>query len=260
MSDLHWKTAITKIEPNKILLRGYPIHELMGKVSYAEMVYLVIKGELPSKEIGEIIQAMITSSIDHGATPPSVLAAITTASTGAPLNAALASGILSISRFHGGAIEECMNILIKSVKLKEEKNYDKDTAAKEIVKSYREKKAKISGFGHRIHTEDPRTKKLFQMVDDYNIAGKYVEMARAMEKAVAESLGKKLPINVDGAIGAVLCELDFPPELANGFFIISRIPGLIAHIYEEYTRFKPMRRIHPTDQEYDGADERHLDR
>jgi len=98
------------------------------------------------------------------------------------------------------------------------------------------------------------------MVDDYNIAGKYVEMARAMEKAVAESLGKKLPINVDGAIAAVLCELDFPPELANGFFIISRIPGLIAHIYEEYTRFKPMRRIHPTDQEYDGADERHLDR
>jgi len=258
MSDLHWKTSITKIEPNNILIRGYPIHELMGKVSYAEMVYLVIKGELPSREIGAVIEAILTSSIDHGATPPSVLAAITTASTGAPLNAALASGILSISRFHGGAIEECMNTINEAVDLKEEKNYDTDTAAKELVKTYRENKQIISGYGHRIHTEDPRTKKLFHLVKDYNIAGKYVEMATAIEKAIAESLGKKLPVNVDGAIAAVLCELDFPPELANGFFIISRLPGLIAHIYEEYTKFKPMRRIHPTDHEYDGVEERHL--
>ena len=258
MADLHWKTAITKIEPNNVQLRGYPIHELMDKISYAEMVYLVIKGELPSKEIGEIIRAILVSSVDHGASPPSVLSAITTASTGAPLNAAIASGILSISRFHGGAIEDCMKAIMEAENLKNEKNLDTYSAAKELVKSYREQKKKISGFGHRLHTKDPRTIKLFELTDKYNISGKYIEMARAIEKAIAEILGKNLPINVDGAIGAVLCELDFPPELANGFFIISRVPGLIAHVYEEYTRYKPMRRIHPTDQEYDGLEERHL--
>jgi citrate synthase len=70
---------------------------------------------------------------------------------------------------------------------------------------------------------------------------------------------KELPINVDGAIAALLCELDFPPMLANAFFIIARIPGLLAHIYEEQTSFKPMRRIHPTDYSYSGVPERKIE-
>ena len=71
-------------------------------------------------------------------------------------------------------------------------------------------------------------------------------------------LGKILPINVDGAIAALLCELDFDPVFANAFFMIARVPGLVAHIYEEKTRYKPMRKIHPTDVEYDGPEGRSL--
>jgi citrate synthase len=63
---------------------------------------------------------------------------------------------------------------------------------------------------------------------------------------------------VDGAIAALLCEMDFDPILANAFFMIARVPGLVAHIYEEKTRMKPMRKIHPTDVEYDGPGERTL--
>jgi len=111
MSDLAWKSAITKVEPNKLVVRGYRLDELIGKVSYAQMVYLLFKGELPSPQVGRVIEAILVSSVDHGTTPPSVLSAITVASTGAPLNAAVAAGILSISKFHGGAIEDCMHIL-----------------------------------------------------------------------------------------------------------------------------------------------------
>jgi len=258
MENLHWKTSITKIEPNKILVRGYPLEELMGKISFSQAIYLILKGELPSENTTKLIEAIIVSSIDHGATPPSVLTAITIASTGAPLSSALAGGILAISKWHGGAIEECMRILHKIDQIANNENISIEEAADKLVRTYREQKKKISGYGHRFHTNDPRSKKLFAIAEELKIAGKFVKIALSLKKAIANNMGKELPINVDGAIATMLCELDFPPELANSFFIISRIPGMVAHIYEEQTRYKPMRKIHPTDHEYDGHEERHI--
>ena len=254
MSDLHWKTAVTKIEPNKISVRGKAIDELMGKASYAQMVYLLLKGEMPSENIGKMIETILVSSVDHGTTPPSALSAITVASTGAPLNAAVAAGILAISRFHGGAIEDCMKILKQGMELVEKDNLDIKEAAAKVVSDYRAIKKRMSGFGHRLHTDDPRTKKLFALAKEYGVADKYVDLANAFVDEIEKSLGKKLPLNVDGAIAALLCEMDFDPILANAFFMIARVPGLVAHIYEEKTRFKPMRKIHPTDVEYDGPE------
>lgn len=258
MSDLHWKTAITKIEPNHISVRGYDIAEMMGKVSYPQMVYLLFKGELPSENTGKLIEAMLVSSVDHGTTPPSALAALTVASTGAELNAAVAAGILAISRFHGGAIEECMHILHAVKMAKQENDLSDDQAAEQVIGEYRSEKKRLSGFGHRVHTDDPRTGKLFDLARELSVAGEYVALARAAEKALHKSLGKKLPVNVDGAIAALLCDMDFDPVFANAFFMIARVPGLVAHIYEERTRYKPMRKIHPTDVEYDGPDNRSL--
>lgn len=258
MEDLHWKTAITKVEPNKLLLRGYKIDQLMGNISFSQAIYLAIKAELPSPEVGKMIDAILVSSIDHGATPPSTLAAITVASTGASINDALAAGILAISRLHGGAIEGCMEILQEAITIMEKNGKTASEAAGELVKSYREANKRILGFGHRIHTADPRTARLYGLAQELGLAGKYVEMAKNLEKALEQSLGKKLPINVDGAIATILCELGLPSELGNTFFIMARLPGLVAHIHEEKTRMRPMRRIHPTDHEYDGPAERTL--
>ena len=258
MSDLQWNTAITKIEPNKISVRGYPLADLLGKVSYSQMVYLLFKGELPEENIGKMIEAILVSSVDHGTTPPSALSAITVASTGASLNASVAAGILAISQFHGGAIEECMRILMKAMEVKKEKNCSSSEAANQVISDYRSSKKRLSGFGHRLHTDDPRTKKLFSMADDLNISGEYLDLAKAFETELEKSLGKKLPINVDGAIAALLCEMDFDVIFANAFFMIARVPGLVAHIYEEKTRYKPMRKIHPTDVTYDGPENRTL--
>jgi len=258
MSDLQWKTAITKIEPNNINVRGYALADLMGKVSFPQMVYLLFKGELPSKNVGRMIEAILVSSVDHGTTPPSVLSAITVASTGAPINASVAAGILAISQFHGGAIEECMRILIKANEFKTTNNCDDLESANHVITEYRNNKKRLSGFGHRLHTNDPRTKKLFQLAEDLQISGNYVALAGAFENALEKSLGKKLPINVDGAIAALLCEMNFDVLFANAFFMIARVPGLVAHIYEEKTRYKPMRKIHPTDVKYDGPEEREL--
>ena len=258
MSELQWKTAITKIEPNKISIRGYELSELLGKVSYPQMVYLLFKGELPSENIGKMIEAMLVSSVDHGTTPPSALSAITVASTGAALNASVAAGILAISEFHGGAIEECMRILQAAMTCKTDNKYTAAEAAARIISEYRAENKRLSGFGHRLHSDDPRTDKLFQLAIKLDIAGDYVDLATAFSVELEKSLGKKLPINVDGAIAALLCEMEFDPIFANAFFMIARVPGLVAHIYEEKTRYKPMRKIHPTDVIYDGPEDRQL--
>jgi len=258
MKEETWKTAITKVEPNKLLLRGYRIDELMGNITFAQAVFLAIKGELPSEKEARMIDAMLVSSIDHGVTPPSCLSARTIASAGAPLNAALAGGILAISKHHGGAIEGSMKVFQDAVRRKREMNKTEEEMATIVVTEYKEKNKRLPGYGHRIHTKDPRTLKLFQIASDLGIAGEYVRMAKAIENAIEQNSGKRLPINVDGAIATLLCEMNFPHELANAFFIIARIPGLVAHVYEEQTRMRPMRFINPKDHEYDGIPERKL--
>jgi citrate synthase len=255
--DLHWKTAITGVQPNKVRLRGYPIDQLMGTISFSQAIYLVLKGELPSPKVGKLLDAIFVSSVDHGAGPPSALAARTVASTGAELHAAVAAGVLAISRLHGGAIEEAMNLFQAIARRAEEKQIAEADAAKEILAEMKARGERASGFGHRVHTQDPRTEKLFALAHELGLAGPHVRIARAVEKVFKDS-GKPLPINVDGAIAAVLCDLGIPAEIGNAFFIIARVPGLVAHIQEEKTRMKPMRKIHPSDFEYDGPGEREI--
>ncbi|OQX55917.1 MAG: citryl-CoA lyase [Candidatus Aminicenantes bacterium 4484_214] len=256
MGELHWKTSISQVEPNKILVRGYPIDGLMGQISFGQAVYLLFQGKLPPPEVGQLIETILVSSIDHGPTPPSVLAARTVASTGAELNAAVAAGVLAISRYHGGAIEEGMRQLKMIVDLSEERGISLEEATREILQQLKAEGKRFSGFGHRFHTQDPRTTKLFSLAEELGITGKYVETALVVERILSEMTGKKLPINVDGAIAALLAELEIPPEIGNAFFMIARLPGLVAHIYEEKTRMRPMRKIDPQDFEYDGPSER----
>lgn len=258
MGEFHWKTAITNVKPNKISLRGYPVDQLIGKISFAQAIYLVLKGEFPTPEVGKLVDAIFVSSVDHGASPPSVLAARTVASTGAELNSAVAAGVSAISRYHGGAIEEGMKLFQKIAKRMEEKKDSEEEVVREILKEMKEKGKRASGFGHRIHTQDPRTQKLFSLAEELGLAGKFVRIARAVEEGLKELMDKSLPINVDGAIAALLCELDIPPEIGNAFFIIARVPGLVAHVHEEMTRMRPMRKIDPQDYAYDGPEEREV--
>ena len=257
MSDLHWCTEITSVQPNELRLRGYRIDELMGRVTFGQAVYLALKGELPAPEVGRLMDAMLVSSIDHGATPPSALATRTAASTGATLSASIAAGVLSINRFHGGAIEDCMRLILEAQGRLDEGSPEEVTAR--ILAEMKAQKKRAPGFGHRIHSDDPRTKRLLALADELGVSGEGVALARAFEKGLEESLGRRLPLNVDGTLAALLVDLGFPPELGNAFFIIARVTGLAAHAHEEMTGQRPMRRIHPTDHEYTGPEARELE-
>lgn len=251
-----FKTAITSTKPNEILLRGYPIEELMGNVDFGQAVYLLFRGELPDARVGKLMTAIIVSSIDHGPAAPSVNGARLSASTGAPLNACVAAGVLNINRFHGGAVEDCAKAILEITERANAESISLEDATTKVLDEYRVRKYRVAGFGHRLHTADPRTPRLFELAKEAGASGKYVETCKLIEAGLAEQLGKPLPINVDGAIGAVLLELGFEPELMNGFFMIARVPGLIAQAREEMTREKKMRKIIPGTHDYDGPAKR----
>lgn len=251
MGDLHWKTAITKVEPNKLTVRENLLCEMIGVQPFPKVVFLILQGRMPSDNEAKMLDAILTSTIDHGATPPSTLAARTVASCGVPLSSALAAGILAIGRSHGGAVEDCMKMLQILVSRSREENISIRDMARTIISEYRERKRRLSGYGHRYHTHDPRTRRMFEIAEETGLNGTYLEAAQAISTSFSEDFGKHLPLNVDGAVAAVLCEMQFPPEMGNAFFIIGRVPGLVAHIYEEMTKQRPMRKIHPIDHSYD---------
>ena len=246
-----WHSAITRIQPNKVAVRGYDIAELMGRVSFGAAVYLILTGEMPSPAIARLMDAILVSSIDHGATPPSALSARNVASTGATLSASVAAGIMSINRHHGGAIEDCARQLKAIADRAANESISLEEAATRTLRTMSEAGERMSGFGHRVHTKDPRTARLFELAREAGLDGVHMQAARAVEKAFADAK-KSLPINVDGAIGAILADLGMNPAAFNGIFMIARTPGLIAHVIEEKTRERPMRRIDPVNHGYDG--------
>ncbi len=166
----------------------------------------------------------------------------------------VAAGIMSINRHHGGAIEDCARYLASLTTRAKSTGQSLDAIANEEVTRIKSTGDRISGFGHRVHTKDPRTGRLFELA---GVAGlqetpaSHIGAARAIERAFA-AIGKPLPINVDGAIGAILADLGLDPRVFNGIFMIARTPGLVAHVTEEQTRERPMRRIDPVNHAYDG--------
>ncbi len=255
-----FKTAITSTKPNEILLRGYPIEELMGSVDFGQAIYLLFRGDLPSPAVGKLITAMIVSSIDHGPTAPSVNSARLAASTGAPLNACVAAGVLNINRYHGGAIEDCARAILEITERAETDSISLEDATAKVLSEYRTRNYRVAGFGHPMHRADPRTPRLFELAGQAGVCGRFVETCRLIEAGLARQLGKTLPININGATSAVLLEMGFEPDVMNGLFMIARIPGLIAQAREEMIREKKMRNIDPYRSEYDGPAKRSVDK
>jgi len=258
--DDRWQSAITAIAPNTILIRGYPVDEMMGQLSFADAVYLLLMGELPTPSIGRMLNAVLVSSLDHGVTPPSTLATRNVATSGAPLKDSVAAGILAFGPHHGGDIESCMRFLDRGLNLVRTGTSLAQAAAR-LVDECEVSGHVPPGFGHRFHTRDPRASRLFQMVLELELEGEHVRMIRAVERelqARGAASGRHVPVNVDGAIAAITADLGFAYELGNAIFLISRLPGLIAHAHEERLRHQPMRQIDPKDHGYDGARERRL--
>jgi citrate synthase len=257
VEELHWKTAISKVRSGKIMIRGYNLADLIGRITFSEMLWLVTMGELPSPEVARVMDAVLVSAVEAGAQSHCVLTARTVASCGAPITAAMAAGALSISKYHGGAVEGAMRQWFAIREEVRSGSSSLEEACRLAVEARLVRRERLEGFGSRVQKEiDPRAKKLFQITREAGFTGDYLDLALAVERALEAKTGRKLPLNIDGAYAAILCELGFLPELANALFLLSRSVGVMAHAREEQARMRPRRYIHPTDWEYDGPAER----
>ena len=244
MIEPFWKTALSAVEPNKILIRGYRVQDLMANCTFGDIIYLTFKGELPAANEGRMIEMIVVSSTDHSFLAPSIDATRFVASGGVPLQASVAAGIISLGDHHGGAIEQCAKLLQDSVQ--------SVTAAAEIVSGFRARKQRVPGFGHPWHDRDPRTLTLIAAAKEWNLAGAHLALAESISNEL------QLPANIDGAISGIISDMGIAWQYGRAFFIIPRVVGLAAHAVEETVRERPFRAIDMKDVAYDGPPERDL--
>jgi citrate synthase len=260
MSDHHWTTALSCTTENGITIRGYDLVQLIGAVSFPSALFLLFTGELPNPKVAKLIDALMVASIDHGPVTPSALAARTAASGGAPLGAAAAAGLLTLNKFHGAAVEESMEAIKRVVELvRTSEAANLDAAADQVVAEMQKANRRIAGFGHRQHKKiDPRLEKLFGLAKEAGVVGDHLGAAHAIVRALNRSTGKDVPINIDGGMAAILCEIGFPCSLSNALFMVARLTGILAQADEEITQMPRMRIIDPVDYSYNGPKERDL--
>jgi citrate synthase len=246
-----WRTAIASSDETHIWIRGHDIESLMRGVSFAELLFLLHRCRLPSAPERRLLDAILVAVADHGAGAPSCAAARLAASGNRQsLAAAIAAGVLTIGQEHGGAGSACMEMIAGGTERARRDSVSLARVAQETVEAAVAAGRRVPGLGHRVHTTDPRVAVLFDMAREAGVAGDGVVFLQAIAEAACRRI-KPLPINVDGALAAVLYDMGFPPPMGQFIFIIARVAGLTAEVAEEYAREKPMRIRIPV--EYDGV-------
>lgn len=233
-----WHTAIIDMKPGKIAFRGQPIEELIGNVSFVQMIWLMTKGDLPSQEQAALLEAALVGGVDHGPQAPSIAAARMAATCGVGLNNVMATGVNMLGDIHGGAGEQCAELYL-DIKKRLDDGADLTTAVHDGLAFWREQNGKIvSGFGHRFHKPvDPRAPRLMALVrraaEDKIVSGVFADIGEAVQAEIGRQRGSAIAMNIDGATAVIFCELGFPPPLSRGLFCLSRSVGILAHGWEQ---------------------------
>lgn len=232
-----WRTDIIDMEPGVIRYRGYAIEDLIGNVSFTQMIWLMTRGELPSRAQADLLDAALMSAVDHGPQAPSIAIARMAATCGVGLNNAMASAVNALGDVHGGAGDQAVELYQSIAGRIDGGASMAEATAAEIDDFTATKSEFLPGFGHRFHPVDPRAPRLLELVDsaakEDTVSGRFAEIGRAVEAELKHRKGKAIPMNIDGATAVIYAELDFPAPLARGLFCLSRSVGILAHAWEQ---------------------------
>ena len=231
-----WGTAVSRIEPGVIELRGRPVQELIGTTGLVSMIWLMLRGDPPEPRQAALLEAALVAGVDHGPHAPSIAVARMAATCGVALNNAMASAVNTLGDSHGGAGQQCVEML-DEIRVREADGADLSTAVDTVLAAWRTRSRYLPGFGHRLHPHDPRRDPLLSLVDtavrDGVVTGDHLRAARAVEAAINRGRTRPVPMNIDGATAVIYAELGFPAPLARGLFVLSRSVGILAHAWEE---------------------------
>jgi citrate synthase len=247
-----WRTAIVDAGPTHLRIRGQDVLDLMRERTFTDVIFLLHHERLPSDGERRLIDAILIGVADHGAGAPSCAAARMVASGNRQSPAAaIAGGVLSIGDEHGGAGSACMELIADGLAQAGREGLPLAVTAARQVDALKAARLRVPGFGHRVHRDiDPRVAVLFSLAEANGLAGEGIRYLRTLEQAIAERI-KPIPINIDGALAAILHDLGLPALVGKLLFIVGRVAGLSAEVLEEYSREKPMRIKIPV--VYDGV-------
>ena len=227
-----WATAVSHIEPGAIELRGRPVQDLIGRLDLTSMIWLMLRGDVPTPAQAELLQAALVAGVDHGPQAPSIAIARMAATCGVGLNSAMASGINVLGDTHGGAGQACVDLLNLILRIEA----DGTPIEKAVTTAIAAGPRYVPGFGHRFHPIDPRRDPLLALtaaaVRDGVVPGHHLRAGLAIEDHFRRHR-KPVPMNIDGATAIIYAELGFPAPLARGLFVLSRSIGILAHAWEE---------------------------
>lgn len=231
-----WATSVSKIAPGVVELRGRPVQDLIGNTSLAAMIWLMLRGDPPTDGQARLLEAAMVAGVDHGPQAPSIAIARMAATCGVELNNAVASAVNVLGDSHGGAGQECVQLLNDVCALTDQ-GRDVASAAAETVAAWKRHTRYLPGFGHRFHPVDPRRAPLLGLVAEAQrdgvVQGRHLAAAVAVEEELNRGRSKPIPMNIDGATAVIYAELGFAPPLARGLFVLSRSVGILAHAWEE---------------------------
>lgn len=233
-----WRTSIIDMEPGRIAFRGHPIEDLVGNVSFGQMIWLMTHGALPTSQQAALLECALVAGVDHGPQAPSIAAARMAATCGVGLNNVMATGVNMLGNVHGGAGEQCAE-LYTDIAARMDAGDSLETATRGGIAAWREIHGKIvSGFGHRFHKPvDPRAPRLMALVREAakagTVSGRFADIGEAVQAEIGAARGAPIAMNIDGATAVIFCELGFPPPLSRGLFCLSRSVGVLAHGWEQ---------------------------
>jgi len=225
-------TRICGYDPDTVSIRGKDlVTELMGKVGFTEMILFQLTGKRPARRQVKILDAVLVTIMEHGLVPSAIVARLTHYGAPESIQGAIAAGLLGVGDRFAGTASECAEVLTP---IAAASNAQRMKVALATVRSYRERKRPIPGFGHTIHRqEDPRARRLVEIVTAAGAKGDYVRALAVLEKAVEKELGRKLVTNVSAAIAVALGEAGVPAKAVRGIVLTARCAGLAGHVYEE---------------------------
>lgn len=228
MSDVSnwWRTAIIDMEPGRIDIRGRPIEDLIGTLSFPQMIWLMLRGDVPTEGQARLLEAALVAAVDHGPQAPSIAAARMAVTCGLPLNNAMASAVNMLGDVHGGAGQQAVEM------------YHFVADGGSVDDWIADRGPILPGFGHRFHTPtDPRAPRLMTLVEEAVAQGvcdgRFMRIASGIEAQISARKNRPIPMNIDGATAVIYAELGFAPPLARGLFCLSRSVGILAHAWEQ---------------------------
>ena len=221
---MSFETSVGTSDADSITVMGRDLSsELLGKVTFTELAFLLVQRRMPSPEETRLFDAVLISLADHGLTPTALAARLT--HTGAPesLQGAIAAGLLGAGSVFLGVVEDTVRFL-------DGVGGDVEAGVARELEAGR----RIPGLGHPVHkVEDPRTPRIYAIAEETGLAGAYLGRLRDVSAAHARQTGRELPINGAGVAGAALADLGFQAALVRGFALLARTAGLLGHLAEE---------------------------